>query len=137
MRTDETNAHQCDGIKLQMHDPHIHEGRVALDPPLLLAINGYTDVPNETFGSGAHPTSCPMGTGALTPGVKRPGREDDYSPPSSAEVKNTWSYTSTLHGVVYQTSCAHLQWSTSYRQEIKMHMQHTHTNSQTVAMLLL
>jgi hypothetical protein len=28
-------------------------------------------------------------------GVKRPGREADHSPPSSAEVKNAWSYTST------------------------------------------
>jgi hypothetical protein len=33
--------------------------------------------------------------GALSPGVKRPGREDDHSPPTSAEVKNTWIYTST------------------------------------------
>jgi hypothetical protein len=32
--------------------------------------------------------------GALSLGVKRPGREADYSPPSSAEVKNAWSYTS-------------------------------------------
>jgi hypothetical protein len=28
-------------------------------------------------------------------GVKRPGREADHSPPSSVEVKNAWSYTST------------------------------------------
>jgi hypothetical protein len=28
-------------------------------------------------------------------GVKRPGRETDNSPPSKAEVKNAWSYTST------------------------------------------
>jgi len=28
--------------------------------------------------------------------VKRPGLEADHSPPSSAVVKNTWSYTSTL-----------------------------------------
>jgi hypothetical protein len=33
--------------------------------------------------------------GALSLGVKRPGREADHSPPSSAEVKNAWSYTST------------------------------------------
>jgi hypothetical protein len=33
--------------------------------------------------------------GASTPGVKQPGREADHSPPSSAEVKNAWSYTST------------------------------------------
>jgi hypothetical protein len=29
-------------------------------------------------------------------GVKWPGRESDHSPPSSAEVKNTWSCTSCL-----------------------------------------
>jgi hypothetical protein len=42
--------------------------------------------------------------GALSLGVKRQGREVDHSPPSSTEVKNEWSYTSTpptpLHGVV-------------------------------------
>ena len=31
----------------------------------------------------------------LPPGVKRPGREGDHSPPSVADVKNSWSYTST------------------------------------------
>jgi hypothetical protein len=55
-------------------------------------------------GSEAHPASYPMDTGALSLGVKRPGRETDHSSPSSAEVKNAWSYTSTppirLHGVV-------------------------------------
>jgi hypothetical protein len=35
-------------------------------------------------------------TGALSPGVEMPGREADHSPASSAEVKNAWSYTSTL-----------------------------------------
>jgi hypothetical protein len=29
-------------------------------------------------------------------GVKSPGREADHSHPTSAEVKNAWSYTSTL-----------------------------------------
>jgi hypothetical protein len=41
---------------------------------------------------------------ALSLGVKQPGHEADHSPPSSVEVKNVWSYTSTppihLHGVV-------------------------------------
>jgi hypothetical protein len=32
---------------------------------------------------------------ALYRGVKRPGSETDHSPPSSAEIKNAWSYTST------------------------------------------
>jgi hypothetical protein len=45
--------------------------------------------------SGVHSTSYPMGTGALYPGVKRPGREADHSPPTSAEVKKMWIYTST------------------------------------------
>jgi hypothetical protein len=40
-------------------------------------------------GSGAHPASCPMGTGVLSPGGKaRPGRDADHSPPFSAEVVN-------------------------------------------------
>jgi hypothetical protein len=38
-------------------------------------------------GSGAHPASYPMGTGGSFPGVKRPGREADHSPPFSAEVE--------------------------------------------------
>jgi hypothetical protein len=42
--------------------------------------------------------------GTLSLGAKRPGREADPSPPSSAEVKNAWSYTSSppihLHSVV-------------------------------------
>jgi hypothetical protein len=36
-------------------------------------------------GSGAHPAS--MGTRGTSLGIKRPGREADHSPPSSAEVK--------------------------------------------------
>jgi hypothetical protein len=33
--------------------------------------------------------------GDLSPGLKRRGREADHSPPTSAEVKKTWIYTST------------------------------------------
>jgi hypothetical protein len=36
-----------------------------------------------------------MGTGDLSPGVKRPSREADHSPQPSAEVKKTWIHTST------------------------------------------
>jgi hypothetical protein len=50
-------------------------------------------------GSGTHLASHPVGTRGSFP-----GREADHSRPSSAEVKNAWSYTSTppirLHGVV-------------------------------------
>jgi len=45
-------------------------------------------------GSGAHLYSYTMGTGRGLPlVVKRPGREANHSSPSSAEVKNAWSYT--------------------------------------------
>jgi hypothetical protein len=36
----------------------------------------------------------PMGTGTLSLGVKRPGRETDNSPPASAEIKKMKIYTS-------------------------------------------
>jgi hypothetical protein len=39
-------------------------------------------------GSEAHPDSYPMGTGVITQGAKRPGREADHSFLSRAEVKN-------------------------------------------------
>jgi len=42
--------------------------------------------------------------GVISLEVKRPGREADHSPPSNAQVKNAWNYTSIppihLHGVV-------------------------------------
>jgi hypothetical protein len=47
--------------------------------------------------SGAHPDFYPMDTGALSPWVKRPGSEADYSSPTSAEGKKTWIDTSTPH----------------------------------------
>jgi hypothetical protein len=41
--------------------------------------------------------------GVLPTGTEQPGSEADHSPPSSAEIKNEWSYTSTVliyrHGV--------------------------------------
>jgi hypothetical protein len=43
-------------------------------------------------------------SGALSLGEKQPEREADHSSPSSAEVKNAWSYTTSLpiclHGTV-------------------------------------
>jgi hypothetical protein len=33
-------------------------------------------------------------------GIKRPGRGVDHSPPSSAEVKNAWSPSIRVHGLV-------------------------------------
>jgi len=50
------------------------------------------------------PTKFPIqGYGGSFPGLKRPERKVDHSPPSSTEGKNDWSYTSSptirLHGV--------------------------------------
>jgi hypothetical protein len=70
--------------------------------PAGLGIFLFTTTSRTSLG----PTQPPIHLvqGALSLGIKRPGREADHSPPSSAEVKNAWSYTSTppvrLHGVV-------------------------------------
>jgi hypothetical protein len=47
------------------------------------------------IGFGFHPDSYQWVPGALSLEVKRPEREADHPPPSSAEVKNAWIYTST------------------------------------------
>jgi hypothetical protein len=50
-------------------------------------------------GFGAHPASYRMGSRRFLLVVKWPGSEADHSPPSSAEVKNAWSYSSTPYYV--------------------------------------
>jgi hypothetical protein len=45
-------------------------------------------------GSGALPASYPMGKGAISAGMKRPGREAEHSI-IVLRSKNEWSYTST------------------------------------------
>jgi hypothetical protein len=40
------------------------------------------------------PAVRPSGYRGSHPGVKRPGREADQSPPSSTDIKNRWSHTS-------------------------------------------
>jgi hypothetical protein len=48
---------------------------------------GFSSILCVQTGSGAHPASCPMGTGGPSSGGKaRPGRDADHSSPSSAEV---------------------------------------------------
>jgi len=49
--------------------------------------------PRPALDSTQPAITCVQGT--VFPKVKRPGREDNNSPPSSVEVKNAWSYTST------------------------------------------
>jgi hypothetical protein len=47
--------------------------------------------------AGTHPASYQVGTGGYFPEVKRPGREANLLPSSSASVKDMWSYTSIPH----------------------------------------
>jgi hypothetical protein len=44
-------------------------------------------------------TATELVPGALSLGLKRPGREADHFSPSSAEVRNPWNYTSTPQNV--------------------------------------
>jgi hypothetical protein len=74
--------------------------------PVGVEISLFTTASRTALG----PTQPPIQwvPGALSLGIKRPGREADQSPPSSAEVKNAWRYTSTpsirLHVVFPQNS---------------------------------
>jgi hypothetical protein len=51
------------------------------------------EVFTTTSRSDLEPTQPPIQwvAGAVSVGVKRPGREADHSPPSSSEFKNAWS----------------------------------------------
>jgi hypothetical protein len=60
----------------------------------LLIINNKREHYMIQTSSGAHPASCPMGTGGSFPGGKAARREAEHSPPASAEVKKVWIYTS-------------------------------------------
>jgi hypothetical protein len=57
-----------------------------------LSPSGAKDFPSNLCvqnGSGAHPTSCTMGTGVPFPwGKARTGPDAEQSPPSSAEIEN-------------------------------------------------
>jgi hypothetical protein len=57
-------------------------------------------VTNVHFSVSSRPSLGPLAPyqwvpRAFSPGVKRQGREADHSPPTNAEVKKTWIYTST------------------------------------------
>jgi hypothetical protein len=58
---------------------------------------------NIQTGSGTNSASYFKGTRSFFPGAKWPGNEADQSPPSSAKIKNVWSYTTTppmcVHGI--------------------------------------
>jgi hypothetical protein len=55
----------------------------------------FTTASRTALGPTQPPIQWVRVPGALSLGVKRPRSEADQSPPSSAEVKNAWSYNST------------------------------------------
>jgi hypothetical protein len=57
--------------------------------------------------------------GALYSGVKRPGREVDHSPPTSAEVKKMWVYTSTPHTPSWRSA-----WLVKHRDNFTLPLPH-------------
>jgi hypothetical protein len=55
-------------------------------------------IPRFHPSSGAWPVSCLIHTWGAFLAIKLPERGRDHSPSSTAEVKNVWAYTSTMHG---------------------------------------
>jgi hypothetical protein len=68
-------------------------GFLGFDSRLGLGIFLFTTPSRTTLGSTQPPIQRVIG--ALSLAVKRPGREAEHPPLSSAEVKNAWSYTFT------------------------------------------
>jgi hypothetical protein len=63
-------------------------------------LNSYKNIfcsPKHIYNLVLGPTQPPIEwlPGALSLGVKRPGRKVDHPPPSTAQEKNMWHYTST------------------------------------------
>jgi hypothetical protein len=65
---------------------HIHIGATQSD----------ADLKFFCFNSLNYRIIVPLGTRSSSPGIKRPRRQDNHSPLTSAEVKNTQIYKSTL-----------------------------------------
>jgi hypothetical protein len=75
-----------------------------LTVPFLCWVQAHLRYFSVQAGSGAHPVYYLVGTGVISPGMKRPVREVDHTHASSAEVKSEWSYVPPfhcrMHGVV-------------------------------------
>jgi hypothetical protein len=64
--------------------------------------------------SGVQPASYPMGTSGPSLGIKRPGRETEHSPPTSAEVKNGGAIPPVPHTSSWRASYLGRFWSPPY-----------------------
>jgi hypothetical protein len=83
--------------------------------PAVVGNLSFPTTSRPALGPNQHPVQKYQG---LCPGVTWPGREVAHSLPSSAEVKNEWSYTSTsyirLHGVVRYSFTLHCPYEPRY-----------------------
>jgi hypothetical protein len=59
------------------------------------SIKGFSFFHSAQTGTGTEPVTCTGGTWCSLSGVKRSGCKADSLPPSSSEVKNAWTYTTT------------------------------------------
>jgi hypothetical protein len=79
---------------LEIHDPYHHN---YLHPGSSSGRGRYLFLFATASRPALEPNQPPVQcvTGAHSPRIKRPGRQVDHSPPSSAKVKNAWSCAST------------------------------------------
>jgi hypothetical protein len=87
---------QVDAVMQQITEPHFNvlAKKMKLNAQSCQGHGCFSLHHHVQSGSGAHPGCWPMGSGVLSSGVRRQGREVNPFLPSSAEVKNAWSYTS-------------------------------------------
>jgi hypothetical protein len=73
-------------------------------------VGSWIPVGSRIFSSPRRPDRLWGPPSTLSPGVKRPGREADHSPPAIAEVKKMWIYTSNTP-YAFMAQCYGLVWT--------------------------
>jgi hypothetical protein len=102
----------------------LHVGRPGFDSLQGKEIFLYSTVSRSVLGPTQLPIRCVLG--AISPGVKRPGREVDQSPPSSTEVKNDGAIPPLSH----TSSCVVLNLLSTWKQHYLTHTYKHKTRNQ-------
>ena len=102
----------------------MNEGKIFFSSPIR---------PGRSWG----PPSFPCVPEIISPGIKWPERQVDHSPPSGAEVRNEWSYTSTpllyLNGVERENITSYFTLISSWMQFVFVSVVSKHLNFATFA----